>query len=103
MKHTNPIERAVTLLIISVFVISTILTLVKCQSKKEQGVNPHENRCPYEGAECPNAQKYLRDYQLDFLTDTIYIYDGDRLVGMLQHDSENPLDSIILKDLHNNE
>lgn len=42
-----------------------------------------QNRCPYEGAECPNVQNYLRDYQLEYHYDTLWIYDADRLVARL--------------------
>lgn len=43
--------------------------------------SPIEGNCTYEGAECPNAQHYLRDYQLEYHNDTLWIYDADRLVG----------------------
>lgn len=39
------------------------------------------NHCPYEGAECPNAQAVMHDYQIDIHMDTLWLYDGDRLVG----------------------
>ena len=57
------------------------------------------NKCPYEGAECPNAQSYLRDYQIELHMDTVWLYDGDRLVGQFINSTPNStLDSIILKD-----
>lgn len=40
-----------------------------------------DGECHFEGAECPNAQYYLRDYQLEYHNDTLRIYDADRLVG----------------------
>ena len=40
-----------------------------------------DNECRFEGAECPNVQHYLRDYQLEYHYDTLWIYDADRLVG----------------------
>jgi hypothetical protein len=49
------------------------------------------------------TEKYLRDYQLNYYMDTVWVYDGDRLVGS-HIDSINGLnhgkfiDSIILAD-----
>lgn len=56
-----------------------------------------KSSCPYEGLECPNAQKYVRDYQIDIHMDTTWLYDGDRLVGRVITD-ESPLDSLIAED-----
>lgn len=59
------------------------------------------NHCPYEGAECPNTQTYLRDYQIELYMDTIWIYDADRLVGTIvdpMHQFGPALDSIMLAD-----
>lgn len=62
-------------------------------------VNENENRCPYEGLECPNAQHYLRDYQIDLHIDTVWLYDGDRLVGRFINSTPNSkLDSLISED-----
>lgn len=58
-----------------------------------------ENRCPYEGAECPNVHKYLQDYQIQLHMDTVWIYDYDRLVGKFVNEEwDSKLDSIIMKD-----
>lgn len=59
------------------------------------------NGCRFEGAECPNVQYYLKDYQIELHNDTIKIFDGDRLVGT--HIDKNYLhgvffDSLILAD-----
>lgn len=42
---------------------------------------PALSSCPYEGAECPNAQSVMQDYQLEYYMDTLWVYDGSRLVG----------------------
>lgn len=57
-----------------------------------------ENRCPYEGAECPNAQHYLRDYQIEIYFDTVWIYDADRLVDKYTTTFTGQMDSVLLKD-----
>ena len=57
------------------------------------------NKCPYEGAECPNVQTYLQDYQIRLHMDTVWVYDYDRLVGTFINDKwDSKLDSIILND-----
>lgn len=38
--------------------------------------------CRFEGAECPNVQQYMRDYQVELHLDTLWIWDKDRLVGV---------------------
>ena len=46
-----------------------------------------------------NAQSYLRDYQIELHMDTVWLYDGDRLVGQfINSNPDSKLDSIILKD-----
>ena len=58
-----------------------------------------QGECRYEGAECPNVQRYLRDYQVEYHFDTVWIYDADRLVGSYIDSSyTSKMDSIILKD-----
>jgi hypothetical protein len=37
--------------------------------------------CPFEGAECPNAQAAMRDYQIQVTNDSLCLYDGFILVG----------------------
>lgn len=49
---------------------------------------PVKGQCTFEGAECPNVQHYLRDYQLEFQYDTLKIYDADRLVGTIVDTTE---------------
>lgn len=56
------------------------------------------NNCPYEGLECPNAQKYARDYQISLTQDSIYIWDGDRQISVLPLEWNNQLGAILLKD-----
>ena len=63
--------------ILLVMGLAVLFNLPACyQSNK-----PSSNECRFEGAECPNAQHYLRDYQLEYHNDTLWIYDADRLVG----------------------
>jgi hypothetical protein len=62
---------------------------------------PSANNCPYEGAECPNAKKYMREYQVEINNDSITIYDGDRVVGVAPWDSCGPncaINNIFLND-----
>lgn len=65
-------------------------------------------------ARCPNESIYSitnsapvsgqvlylhpRDYQIDIHNDTIWLYDGKRLVGKVLNKWNSPLDSLILKD-----
>jgi hypothetical protein len=45
------------------------------------------------------GKKPIRDYQIDLHMDTVWLYDGERLVGRFtntRYDSQ--LDSLILKD-----
>ena len=50
----------------------------------------NDNRCPYEGYECPNAQAAIlqyetsmKDYQIELYNDTAWVYDGNRLVNTI--------------------
>jgi hypothetical protein len=55
-------------------------------------------------AECPNAQHYLRDYQLEYHYDTLTVYDNERFVGShiatdsigIEHGDF--IDSLVLRD-----
>jgi hypothetical protein len=59
----------------------------------------NETGCRFEGAECPNAQEHLQDYQIRLHMDTVWVYDYDRLVGTFINTKwDSQLDSIILKD-----
>lgn len=55
-------------------------------------------QCPFEGNECPNAQKAMRNYQFELYNDSTVIYDGDRRVGMLPFDSTQGLDKLMTED-----
>ena len=80
-------------------IVSCVLVSVGLIINDEIGSPKHENRCPYEGAECPNVQTYLQDYQIRLHMDTIWIYDYDRLAGTFINDKwDSKLDSIILND-----
>ncbi len=54
------------------------------------------NNCPYEGLECPNAERYARDYQLELLSDSTQIWDGERLVATVHYSAS--IDSVLLLD-----
>lgn len=54
--------------------------------------------CPYEGGECPNAQRLMRDYQIDVHNDTVRVYDGERLVDSYITNWKGQLDSVIIGD-----
>ena len=56
------------------------------------------NRCPYEGAECPNAAHAMREYQIVLEVDSTIIYDGERRVGALPYDSTQALDKLMIFD-----
>lgn len=86
MEKTNYTFRVIAI------VIACIIAFYLAQAKGE-------NRCPYEGAECPNVHKYLQDYQIQLHMDTVWIYDYDRLVGKFVNEEwDSKLDSIIMKD-----
>jgi hypothetical protein len=63
MKRTNPIEKAITLLIISVFAISGILAFVSHYDKSKTPMNgyvdyileKHNDNCQYEIGECTES------------------------------------------------
>lgn len=77
------------------------LVLIRVSDSLKTIATPPTGQCTYEGAECPNVQHYLRDYQLEYHNDTLWIYDADRLVGMHIDTSVyhgNFIDSTILLD-----
>lgn len=79
-----------------VIIALPLVFIIGCESKPD---NTGENRCQYEGAECPNAQNYLRDYQIELHLDTVWLYDADRLVATFINTSwDSKLDSVIMKD-----
>jgi hypothetical protein len=45
-----------------------------------------------------NVKKLMRDYQIELHIDTVWIYDGDRLVGRYVSNRNTSLDSLIMKD-----
>lgn len=76
------------------FLIAVLSSLPGCYANDKDA-----NKCPYEGAECPNVQAYLQDYQIRLHVDTVWIYDRDRLVGTFINTKwDSQLDSILLKD-----
>lgn len=44
------------------------------------------------------SAKHMRDYQIDLYMDTVWVYDGQRLVGTYLSNWQGQIDSIILKD-----
>lgn len=58
--------------------------------------------CRYEGRECPNYNNCkghsMRDYQIDLHNDTVWVYDGQRLVERYVTNWEGQIDTILLKD-----
>lgn len=63
------------------------------------GVSQQPNKCPFEGAECPNVQSYLQDYQIQVYNDTVTVYDANRIVGKYINTKwDSQLDSIIIGD-----
>jgi hypothetical protein len=80
-----------------------LLVVVSCNTNAQaNNVDPKtwaEGNCPYEGAECPNAQFYMKDYQIRLHMDTVWVYEADRLVGSYINTKwDSQLDSILLKD-----
>lgn len=51
-----------------------------------------------DGSITESVYESLRDYQIDLHMDTVWIYDGDRLVGRYISNWKNQMDSIILAD-----
>lgn len=89
-------------LFLAVMAVSVFSFFAGVRSGNKQ---PHTQEvCPYEGAECPNVRNLIQDYQLQYHYDTIWIYDGDRLVGShIDNSGEGYLhgsfiDSLILAD-----
>lgn len=80
-----------TLLALAIpFALAVLFNLPGCY-KKQDG-------CRYEGAECPNAQQYMREYQLQLDMDTVTVFDGDRIVGRYVSRFDSQLDSILIED-----
>lgn len=86
-------EKDYTLLALAIpFAIAVLFNLPGCYTTKQTG-------CPYEGAECPNAQHYMREYQLELDMDTVTVFDGDRIVGRYVNTRwDSQLDSILIED-----
>lgn len=84
-----------------ILLISVITSLlVTGFTELETYITSNYNACPYEGAECPNAQHYMKDYQLDIHSDTtaVLLYDADRLVGKMPYSGNPLLDSLLSED-----
>lgn len=67
------------------------------------GTTKYDEPCPYEAGECPNTLcvngPKLHDYQIELHMDTMWVYDGPRLVGTLINTKwDSKLDSLILQD-----
>ncbi len=71
------------------------VAVVECSPQPSDKVQS-ENRCPYEPLECPNVQQFKRDYQLELLSDSTQIWDGDRLVSTIHYSAS--IDSVLLLD-----
>jgi hypothetical protein len=84
-------QKNYTLLAIAIpFALALVLNLPGCYNKK--------NICPFEGAECPNAQHFMREYQLQLDMDTVTVFDADRIVGRYISRFDSQLDSILIED-----
>jgi|SRR5687767_1363080 len=86
-------------------ILAVITAVTACELKVADSKEWAEgNHCPYEGTECPNAQSVMRDYQIELHMDTLWVYDGDRLVGTHINKSINSyvhgefVDSLIMAD-----
>lgn len=53
--------------------------------------------CPYEGGECPNAQKHAREYQLETFEHGVKIFEADSLIGIARWGTRE-LDSLLFND-----
>lgn len=62
------------------------------------------NECRYEGRECPNYNNCTghgiapRDYQIEVYNDTVWVYDGQRLVERYVTNWKGQIDSVLLND-----
>lgn len=58
--------------------------------------------CRYEGRECPDYATCkghsMRDYQIDLHNDTVWVYDGQRLVERYVTTWKGQIDSALLND-----
>lgn len=79
-------------------ILVTVLLIVMCVNAFIWMYTKYKRECPYEGLECPNCQPYLRDYQIQLHMDTVWIYDGNRLVGRYTSDWSNQMDTILIND-----
>lgn len=85
-----------TTALLLVLIIAILANLPGCYERKEKSAPVPE--CRFEGAECPNVEKFRRDYQIEVINDTITVYDVDRIVSRYITRWDSPLDSVIIED-----
>lgn len=91
MKQTK--NYALFAFILPIIIVILFGMGLSCESSKPPATG---SNCPYEGLECPNAERYARDYQLELLSDSTQIWDGDRLVSTIHYSAS--IDSVLLLD-----
>lgn len=89
---------------INIFVIGSIFactcTFFAGRISKNLKSNESSDVCTKDRL-CGNAleaNKRLRDYQISLHMDTVWLYDGDRLVGSYISNWKNQMDSFIVED-----
>ncbi len=78
---------------------------VNCDGGCEcDGMECKVNECRYEGQECPNYNTCTghgvaaRDYQIEVYNDTVWVYDGQRLVDRYISNWKGQIDTVLLND-----
>jgi hypothetical protein len=75
-----------------------LLSIGYILGRHERQVSLTSAVCTYEGLECPNAQRYAGEYQMDITEDSLFVRQGDRHVSTLPWPAVGLLDSIIMAD-----
>ena len=75
-----------------------MIFVMGCYDTQSQAHEIKESVCPYDGVGCPNVKELMRDYQIQLHMDTVWVYDGDRLVGSYLSTWENQIDTILIND-----
>lgn len=73
--------------VLVLLLLASITGAVMAGASSLQAIAEPAGDCQYELGECPNAQEYWkqhrRDYQIEVYMDTLWLYDGDRMVGRI--------------------
>jgi len=94
MKHISPLTLAFLLSCIAVAMFFAGYIYKNTEVLQDPTICTKDKMCSY----ALEADKRLRDYQLDLYMDTVKVYDGGRLVGSYVSNWNSQMDTIIIND-----